>query len=688
MRKFFTWALLALLAVPAFADEADGSNQGDYTYKLKTTPQHIDNYLFTVYFSNGKKAYNLRDLTIANPGNEVEAIKINPSGASFALLSKNKKGETNVAVYNLWQSNKQLFNFKDIKNAEAIAFTPDARELLIAVPGQILRFDARTFEPKGEIVNSTPLTDMVMSPNGYYLAGITPQAVTVWDFENGVVRKQFEPGEAIKDAAFSADNNYFAILTADGLLTTYGTLDFLINQSLDGLGDALSLSYHPDGKFMSVVTGDNRIAVVNLMDDSDRTYVENETGGIKDARFLRDGKKQTFLTYNTASSIIYKLMDALPPNYTKLLSDELEERMNEWMKQLPDETLDEYKLRVNEESRMAQMKLFEQEIATRMADNLVGMSEVTLGNYNTDEGMLAISFNNMPEIFLNVPANELNDFMDGGQLEFRNAKYGLTPQDKFELIYAEVYNRKSGKSYVYDNLERKNMDYLTTGDGFVPLEVVQQSNLEELVLQDIKDKIVNLARENKTISDHTHITVNANVVNDHDASGKKQINYQIDFAYEVEPGFSAKEDFAPGKYHVGESGAASSMLSIVKDAFENDFKQYVKAGKKLKVNISGMADALPINGKIRYDGAYGDFVDEPVRKNGDLSSITVTKAGGITQNEQLALVRAAGVRDYLTKNVPSLSAMNPDYNYNIELTDGKGGEYRRIKVEFIFVDAF
>lgn len=29
-----------------------------------------------------------------------------------------------------------------------------------------------------------------------------------------------------------------------------------------------------------------------------------------------------------------------------------------------------------------------------------------------------------------------------------------------------------------------------------------------------------------------------------------------------------------------------------------------------------------------------------------------------------------------------------EYQYNIEVSDKKGGEYRRISVEFLFIDAF
>lgn len=256
------------------------------------------------------------------------------------------------------------------------------------------------------------------------------------------------------------------------------------------------------------------------------------------------------------------------------------------------------------------------------------------------------------------------------------------------MIYADVYNKVSGKTYVFDNLDRQSLDYLRSDENFVPLDLVQQSNMEELKLQEIKERIVSLAKQQNTISNHTQISVNARIVSDQDAEGKKIMNYKINFAYEVEKGFSAQEDFAPGKYKIGESGAARSMLAIVKTAFENDFAQYVKPGKKLRVRITGMADALPINGKIVYDGCYGDFVNEPVYKNNDLSNITVTQEEGVTQNEQLAFLRATGVKEYINENIPAFGKMNIDYRQNIEVTAGKGGEFRRITVEFTFVDAF
>lgn len=222
----------------------------------------------------------------------------------------------------------------------------------------------------------------------------------------------------------------------------------------------------------------------------------------------------------------------------------------------------------------------------------------------------------------------------------------------------------------------------------VSLEILQQQQMEELKLQELREKIVEEARNTSVISNHTNIAVNSKIVPDYDADGKKILNYEVNFTYEVDPEFSAAEDFPPGKYVVDESGAASSMLKIVKEAFEGDFSQYLKPGKKLKVVISGTADATPIIRTIPYNGMYGDFVDEPIYENGELTAITVTKADGVKENRQLAFLRAEGVKDYLQKNVEKLKDMDADYTFKVDVSEGKGSEFRRITANFTIMDVF
>lgn len=687
MKNFILFLLCSLCLPQLSAQTTNNEERQKYIYPQKVSPAGIDNYLFSTYYYNGKKTYNLRNSVLSN-SDMISAMKINPAGSSFAIVqTKGKK--SSVTVYDLWMANKVKHEFEEDMTPVSLCYAPDAKSLVISGDNkELLFFDTRQYALQSKMEIPFVAENIAISSNNYFIAASNGNTLDIWNLQTKELRKSIEADDKINCFTFSADNNLLAVLTADGKLNTYDTRTFFILQSYDAMGTAKYCYFHPEGKYIAIITGDNRISILNLMDETDREYIDNAEGGITDARFLKNGKGEIFLAYNTVNSITYELMSKLSPNYTKLMSDELSDRMNTWMKMMPGETLEEYNLRVNDETRAEQMKLFEQEIATRMADNLVEKSEVTLGNYNPTDNVLALEFNTMPTIYLDVPTEEVSDFMNPGDLEFRNAKYGLTKNDKFELIYADVYNKASGKTYKYDNLDRESFDYMKSDDNFIPLNLVQQSNMDEIKLQEIKESIMNMAKQQKTISDHTKISVDAGIASETDANGKKIMNYNINFSYEVEQGFSAQEDFGPGKYATDQSGAAMSMLAIMKTAFEKDFAQYVQAGKKLRVKITGMADASPINGKIAYNGVYGEYTNEPVYKDNDLSNITVTKESGITQNDQLAFLRAVGVKEYLLQNIPAFSKMNSDYNYYIEVTKEKGSEYRRISVAFTFVDAF
>jgi hypothetical protein len=276
--------------------------------------------------------------------------------------------------------------------------------------------------------------------------------------------------------------------------------------------------------------------------------------------------------------------------------------------------------------------------------------------------------------------------MDSENLEFSNAIYGVDKSDNLELVYLDVYNKQTGETYSFDNRDRNDLSYMYAEETFVPIDLVLMSNMDEVKLEEIKENIVAQAKKTNTISNNTQISVTAGVVSHLDEHGDKVIDYNIGFQYDVVASYSAREDFAPGQYNTNRSGAAKSMCAIIKTAFETEFAQYIQPGKKLVVTITGMADNLPIRGRINYDGIYGDFTDVPIGDGGQ--TVTVTKKTGITDNVQLALLRAAGIEQYITSNIDELGMMRVDYDYDVKLAEQVGGKYRRVTVEFKFVDVF
>jgi len=47
---------------------------------------------------------------------------------------------------------------------------------------------------------------------------------------------------------------------------------------------------------------------------------------------------------------------------------------------------------------------------------------------------------------------------------------------------------------------------MKSDDNFIPLNLVQQSNMDEIKLQEIKESIMSMAKQQNTISDHTKIS--------------------------------------------------------------------------------------------------------------------------------------------------------------------------------------
>lgn len=393
------------------------------------------------------------------------------------------------------------------------------------------------------------------------------------------------------------------------------------------------------------------------------------------------------LAYNFGhSKKLYSDKYVVVPEKELTLYDKMQmsvnDRMNTWMKRLKGESKDDYLLRTSDDKIEAMRLSFANEVSTEMAGDKIANSNVSLGKYNKNAELLGVNFSDMPSITLSVPKDEITAFKSADDLDFNKTVYGLNSDDQFEVLYTEVLNANNSKTYVYNNLNRQDAKSADT-EGFVPLEVVQQEIENNLRLQQVKTNAVQQAKNQNVLTDNTSIEVSAEVVPDGD-----ELDYKVTYKYTVKDGFSVSDDFAPGKYVAEKSPASLAMLNIIKESFAKDFAPYVKAGKSVKIVYTGSADATPINGKLAYNGEYGDIKDQAVVVNGKPSKLTVTKASGITSNEQLSLVRAISVKDFTYKNIPALKNMKTTDNFVIEVSPNKGSEYRRVTVEFLFENAF
>ena len=572
-----------------------------------------------------------------------------------------------------------------------MCYSADARSFIVGNSlGEIVIYDTKEYMSLAYIQGEAPATALAMSSNNYFIAAAAGQNINIWNFQTKELRKAIPMPAVVKEVTFSPDAALLAVTTDDNHLTIIDTKNWDKVDIFDKLGGTLSSpSFHPEGKYISVVKDGKNIEIINLKNGVVEQDIVDPTGGVTGGRFFKNNQNsEVFLLTNRTKQMVFWDANGLNPFYGKIMGREVDAKMNEWVKMMQGESMEDYAIRVNDETRIKQQQLFAQEVATALAGDRISMDNPFIDGYDASNNMLNIGFKGLPSIGLEVPSNEAGDFKDG-KMKFSNAVYVLNDKDEFELAYVEVTNETTNKVYIYDNIGRTKLTALEADENFVPLEIMQQATREEAQLAEIKEQVIEEKKQDKLITDNTQINVKTEVIPGVDANGKKILNYKVGYQYEViNKEFSAKEDFPSGGYNIERSNAAMSLMKIIKNAFEGDFAKYLSEGKQVKVIITGSADAAPIRGRLAYDGRYGEFVDEPYYKDGNLDNITVTKAGGITQNEQLALMRAAGVKTYIEKNVTTLGNTKNEYEYHVEVAKERGGEFRKINVEFVIMDAF
>lgn len=663
----------------------------EYKFKLPETPSKVivgENVINSI---GGKSIYTTRGFKYAELGNRLIDGAISPIIGNCILIADEGRsdGRHQAAVFSMNEEQKKIgeINNKLLGNPLRAIMTPDGRHIILATDEGLHEIDVRQYLVTGRMNIPFDPQLMTISPNAYYLAMADGENLAVFNYEDKVLRKELNFGAPVTSIFFDPESKNMGVMTSDGLLSIYDTRSFDIKSYVDELGDGLGGAFSRDSKYIIALTSPDQLTIVNIV-DLEKPRETISLNGAKATQMATIYEPTSMVvTYDDTNAIGARRISKLEPFYGKLIKEGALDDLNEWLKQLPGETAEQYRARVNDETRRAKLREFEDARATEFAGDMLSDAAVSLGKYNRSSGIMELNFANMPSIFLPVPEADLASFGTAADLEFTKARYGVMPNDRFELVYAVVKNHKNGKEYVYNNTERLKMNFLTD-DDVVPIELIQQQQMEEIRLQDIRRQVIEEAQNRNVITNHTNITVDSQILPDYDANGKKILNYVVKFSYDVEPEFTIHEDFPPGKYHVDESGAASSMVNLIKQVFSDDFKQYIKPGKKMIAKIYGTADATPIVSKIIYDGAYGDYDNEPVTQNGEKKPLSVKQGERVLENEQLAFLRALGCTDYLKKNVEGLDKLNSDYQYFIEVSPDKGSEHRRITTEITLFDVF
>lgn len=618
---------------------------------------------------------------------EPKVWKLTPLLSGEILFSDEKK----VRMWNPFKAKEGdvLFKTKEKNQINSLEYSPNGTYVLVVTKDNKLNKVSTDSRLKEKLIYSEQLagtpSKVLINNQASVALLLEGNNVEVFNLERAKSRKVLKFPLSVLDINYSADCREFVVLLADGTTKVFNANDLAEKKSFKAVKDAQNCIFHTEGKYLIVSTG-KAFQFINMLTSDIDYIISLETGKLLGLEMLKNHDSEPQLFYFKENYLGVYNLNGIERYHTKDLKQALGLQMDEWAKMLEGETDEEYRKRVNDETRAKKALQLEYDIVSQMAGNLINEDGAAFGQYVEKDNALAINFKNMPAIYLEVPSADLTDLKDINDIEFFNTIYALDENDKFEVIYTDARNKKTGKVYSFDNKSRKTITF--EQDDFVPVEVIQLANVEAARLETMKEEVIEQAKTEQLLSDHTHITVDTKVEDDYDADGNKILNYNVNYVYQVEEEFSERDDFKSGKYVATESNAAMQLLNLIEKSMAGDFAKYLNDSGKVIVNITGSADAARILSVLRYKGEYGDLIDQVATQDGQLTTMTVTKAKGIKTNEELALMRAYGVGEYLKTGAFNKQGANIEYRYNVEVAKEKGSAFRRIKVALKFVDTF
>ena len=162
------------------------------------------------------------------------------------------------------------------------------------------------------------------------------------------------------------------------------------------------------------------------------------------------------------------------------------EEINKWQQKGFYEKTEDYKKRVTAENRQKLIDELTQNKVNEIANKIV---KLNLENYeyDADNEVYKLEFYDIPPVYVKVPieAGEAQSFNDNIKyLQFKNAKFTITEDNKFALLYLNIYNPSNKKEYTYDINEKIQFKNQKLVYNFGPVRVNIKNESIQQVYED------------------------------------------------------------------------------------------------------------------------------------------------------------------------------------------------------------
>lgn len=224
-----------------------------------------------------------------------------------------------------------------------------------------------------------------------------------------------------------------------------------------------------------------------------------------------------------------------------------------------------------------------------------------------------------------------------------------------------------------------------------------QAAIREFLEQDIANRqrtmqkraeqmLVSLPNDEK-LYDETYISIITKLVDGVQEDGTPELNYVFDISYNCRHLEGWTDDYPLGEFDWDSSNSVRAICHLTKTFVEGVLDDIFRSGRNVDVKVFSTTDGVELIGVIPYDGSYGNFRYMPVTFNNEKLRISVDSTG-ITNNCQLAYIRAQSVKRYLETNVRNLTRTNNKFEFVTRSYVDTGAQYRRSSIELTVHDAF
>jgi hypothetical protein len=166
---------------------------------------------------------------------------------------------------------------------------------------------------------------------------------------------------------------------------------------------------------------------------------------------------------------------------------------------------------------------------------------------------------------------------------------------------------------------------------------------------------------------------------------QSRLDLEANFSYDYSQGhLDTISNYALGKYAIEHSNIAQAIVNGFQLTIDNYLANYFERGNEVDIAIEGTADATPFrpNSSSVYEGEYGNLenllaLNRFDKKVKPFRILMGDKLG----NENLAVLRSVGIRDFIDLEVERLKKGQVKYHLEY-FADEKniGGRHRRISI--------